>query len=186
MTLPDHVPVTIGPEKIWDFKTHLEAVGYVDTFYQIRKPRQMFGYIKIVEFEGREVEHHVRCFTSGKITTEVELKRIDEMWLHLTTRSISAHERVIKMLEELGIEYKVDQTLRERYALEGPREFVRDHMEFFRWLVYGVFFWSPLGYLWMFGQNIRGRIMNGNGVHYHRTNGVWYRKEDADSDLFNQ
>ncbi|MHA2503682.1 MAG: hypothetical protein ACXAE3_12520 [Candidatus Kariarchaeaceae archaeon] len=185
-TLPDHVPIGIHPENIEQFRVYLESQGYRDTFFQLRKPRQLFGYIKEVKHGDKEVEHHVRCYTDGTILTEVELKRIDEMWLHLTSRSISAHEKVIPMLETLDIDYTIDGQLRTVYREYGPEGFVRDHMEFFRWLVYGVIFWMPLGYLWMFSQNLKVRFQNGNGVHHPTTNGVPYRSGDVDSDILHQ
>ena len=147
--LPDHIPIEISPEEIPRFKQQLLKMGYATTFYQIRKPRQLFGYIIARSHGGREVEHHVRCFTNGKILTEVELKRLDEMWLHLTSRSISAHELVIEILEEIGIQYSIDTDLRDLYKEFGPKVFVRDYWEFFRWLIFGVIFWSPLGYIWI-------------------------------------
>ncbi|MCY3412299.1 MAG: hypothetical protein INQ03_11750 [Candidatus Heimdallarchaeota archaeon] len=152
--LPNHVPVYISQKDIERFSEHLTNEGYEWIFLQIIKPRQLVGRVKTITRKSKVIEHHVRVFTNGKITTEFELPRVEEMWEHITTVSYSAHERLISMLEEAGIAYTVDESLRTRYNNEAIDDYPKDHMEFVYWFFAGVLFWTPLGYIWRFFYNI--------------------------------
>lgn len=163
--LPGHVPVFIDKEDIMKLRNYLASNGYEWVFLQIVKPRQIIGMVKPIIRKEKNIEHHIRVFTNGKITSEFELPRVKEMWLHLTSLSYSAHEKVIDFLNEINIEYKVDEKLRERYNREAEDDYPRDHMDFLRWLFGGVIFWSPLGYLWRFGYNIKNKIKSINGKY---------------------
>jgi len=136
-------------------ETILKDKGYTHTFFQITRPKQVFGLVKEINYEGMVIDHHIRCYTNGKITTEIELRRLKDWWLHLTSHSISAHERVINILEKEFIEYSIDPKLRQRFKDAAPHEFSRDYLEFFRWLIYGVCFWIPLSYIWRFSVYLK-------------------------------
>ena len=163
--LPDHVPLFIKKEDIPKFKGYLASNGFEWVFLQIVKPKQIVGMVKPIVRKNKNIEHHVRVFTNGKITSEFELPRVEEMWLHLTSLSYSAHETIINFLESINVEYEVDDELRERYNLEAEDDYPRDHMDFLRWLFGGVLFWSPLGYLWKFGYNLKKKFKSMNGQY---------------------
>jgi len=154
-SIPEHIPIKL--ESLADISNLEESLGnrgYKWTLLQIIKPGQIFGMVKEIEYRNQVVDHHIRCYSNGVITSEIELRRVQDLWLHLTSHSISAHEYVIKILEQEDLEYHCDEDLRRLFQLYGPTEFVRDYLEFFRWLFYGVLFWTPLGYLWKLFQAI--------------------------------
>lgn len=153
--LPNHVPIFISRKDIGKFENYLISKGYNSIFLQIIKPRQIVGRVKPVVRKGIPSEHHVRVFTDGKITSEFELPRVDQMWAHLTTVSYSSHEKVIEFLDDANISFSVDKELRDRYNREGIDGYPKDNMEFFIWLFAGVMFWTPLGYIWRFYHTIK-------------------------------
>lgn len=157
--LPNHVPINISQKDIPKFKEYLILENYRWVFLQVVKPKQIVGRVTDLSRNGIQIEHHVRVFTDGTITSEYELPRVDQMWLHLTTVSYSAHERIIDMLEEIGIDYQLDEKLRLRYNTEAVDNYPRRYMEFLDWLLIGVIFWSPLGYIWKFYYKMKNKIL---------------------------
>jgi hypothetical protein len=156
--LPNHVPLVIDPLEIARYKAYLIEQGYTWTFLQIVKPKQLWGIVKKCQRNGRLIEHHVRAFTNGTVQSEYEQCRVEDMWEHLTTVSYSAHERVMGHFEELKIDYKLDQKLREKYNKEADATFPKRYMEFIEWLFAGVIFWTPLGYIWHFYYNMKNKF----------------------------
>ena len=156
--LPNHVPLMIDPKEIARYKDYLIEQGYTWTFLQIVRPKQLWGIVKKCERNGRVIEHHVRAFTDGTVQSEYEQCRVEDMWEHLTTVSYSAHERVMEHFEELKIDFEFDQKLRERYNQEADSSFPKRYMEFIEWLFAGVIFWTPLGYIWHFGYNMKNKF----------------------------
>ncbi len=153
--LPSHIPIKINTRDIQQVKLHFIREGYRGTFLQILKPKQLWGIVKKVPYNGKIIEHHIRCYVDGTITTEYEFCRVDDMWNHLTTESYSAHEKLIEILDELGINFQIDNELREKYNKFADNTFPKKYSEFFIWLFEGVIFWTPLGYLWKFGYNTK-------------------------------
>ncbi len=155
--LPNHVPINIDSNDIDKFNEVLHNRGYRSIFLQIIKPRQIIGRVKPIIRNDKSIEHHVRVFVDGTITSEYELPRVDQMWAHITTVSYSSHEQVIEFLEEANIDYTVDEELRKRYNEEAIDDYPVDYMEFVYWFFAGVLFWTPLGYIWRFFYNIKNR-----------------------------
>lgn len=161
LDLPEHVEIKIDPNDIEYLSFYLKKNGYKNTLFQVVKPYQIFGLVKQVEYNEHIVEHHIRAYANGTVTTEIELRRIEDMWLHLTSKSRSAHERVIHTLEELSIDYSIDDDLRSYYNDNIYSGFPRDYTEFFRWFFIGVCFHTPLGYLWKLSQWLRQYLVLG-------------------------
>ncbi|MHA2253285.1 MAG: hypothetical protein ACXAD7_23185 [Candidatus Kariarchaeaceae archaeon] len=156
--LPSHVPLKIDPEDYPRFQQYLRENGFKWTPFQIVKPQQLFGVVKKDEFIGKKVEHHIRGYVNGTIETEFELSRLSNVFNHLTTRSYSAHRKMIEILETLKIDYQIDENLMNFYDLHAEVGFTRDFMEFPRWLFAGVIFWTPLGIIWRVWYEVRNWI----------------------------
>jgi len=164
--IPSHVPVYISNADIPLFKEYLSKNGYYWTILQVIKPKQIHGSVKKIERKERLVENHVRIYIDGRIESEFEVCRVQNMWEHLTTCSYSAHEYIIELLDKLGIHYTIDQNLRTFYNENAADDYPKDNMEFFRWLFGGVIVWTPLGLFWRVGHEIknlfRGKNLNKN------------------------
>ncbi len=158
-----HVPIKIDPQTYPFLTKYLKDNGYGWTIFQIVKPRLLFGLVKKIEFKGKIVEHHIRGYTSGMIETEFELCRLSDVFNHLTTKSYSAHNKMIEILNNLRIEYNINEEIRKIYDENNSNEFPRDIMEFPRWLFVGVLFWTPLGVIWRIGYEFK-KLLNSKFV----------------------
>ncbi len=146
--LPEHVSVFIDVENFDLLRTDLGKEGFRYTPLQIINPGQIYAKIMPTTFNGDDVELHVRCYHDGKLEAEYEPKRLGNIVQHLSRRSYSAHEYLIKHLTILGIGFQVDQQLRERYNATFPMDFPKQRFKFFHWLFISCLFIFPLGVIW--------------------------------------
>ncbi|MBW3582005.1 MAG: hypothetical protein KY455_02805 [Euryarchaeota archaeon] len=92
-----------SPAEVAEFleraKQALKAEGFIETPFQYRKKRQVFGLIKD---HGHDLQLHVRAFADGIIESEVELS--NRYVEHLVSPRRSAHAEIKAVFEKHGIE----------------------------------------------------------------------------------
>lgn len=153
--LPEHVSIFFDVENFELLRAELDARGFRNTPFQIINPGQIYAKIIQVTFNNSDVELHVRCYYDGKLEAEYEPKRLGNIVQHLSRRSYSAHEFLIECLNLLGIDYKVDQQLRERYNANFPKDFPKQRWKFFYWFFISCLIIYPLGVLWQIQWKIK-------------------------------
>lgn len=160
--LPEHIPIYVQKCALPAFWDELKDRGFRNTFFQIVSPRQIYGKITTINFDGIESELHIRCLVNGseyvRIIGEFEPKRLGNVVQHLSKHSYSAHEYIIDTLGNLGINFQVDQSTRLHYNENRSKKFIKQKYKFFNWLFVGVFFTLPRGIMWRIYFEITSRI----------------------------
>lgn len=166
MRLRSHVPIFIDVRNLQKIVDYILNLGFYYTKLQVIYPGVIYGRVITADFEGTEVDLHFRCFKSGKIEAEYEHRRLKSMRKHLTTKSYSAHEWVIEMLEHLDIEFSIDEDLRKQYNDEIPRDFPHQPFRWLHWLVVLCLFVSTAGVIWRAKEFVKHKLKGSSHYTY--------------------
>lgn len=136
--LPEHVSIHVSPHDIDKLVDRFNMLGFYPPRFQIPKWHVVFSKITTTKFNDLDAELHVRIFSNGKLEAEYEPPRVKKWLDHIFRRSYSAHEYLIGMLEEMGIEYIVDEHSRSLYNEVFPKKFPFVFSEFYHFITGGL------------------------------------------------